>query len=161
MGAKSLSDETNTEKVKGAVGALQLLVRHWFVPEDVTPDYYHFTIWRMFQRFVAATVNVFGTQVKGGGRIKAAVLSLWFRNGLLEWFFGLSFCMLGLCLEPRGVGWCTSVIRSTERRGCTSVGWMGLMLPRIPAVGFKSPERQRSVNVPIRQTGEALSRQFA
>ncbi|CAM9553325.1 unnamed protein product [Laminaria digitata] len=44
------------------MGGLQLLLRHWFIPEDVTPDYYHFTLWRMFQRFVAGTVNVFGTQ---------------------------------------------------------------------------------------------------
>ncbi|CAN0517451.1 unnamed protein product, partial [Ectocarpus sp. 8 AP-2014] len=43
-------------------GGLQLLLRHWFIPEDVTPDYYHFTFWRMFQRFVAGTINVFGTQ---------------------------------------------------------------------------------------------------
>lgn len=56
-------DMSNSQKVKGAVGGLQLLVRHWFIPEDVTPDYYHFTLWRMFQRFVAGTVNVFGTQV--------------------------------------------------------------------------------------------------
>lgn len=63
VGAKSLQDISNSQRVKGAVGGLNLLVRHWFVPEDVTPDYYHFTLWRMFQRFVAGTVNVFGTQV--------------------------------------------------------------------------------------------------
>lgn len=63
MGAKSLLDRSNSQKVRGAVGGLQLLVRHWFIPEDVTPDYYHFTLWRMFQRFVAGTINVFGTQV--------------------------------------------------------------------------------------------------
>ena len=63
MGAESLLEKSNTQKVRGAMGGLQLLLRHWFIPEDVTPDYYHFTLWRMFQRFVAGTVNVFGTQV--------------------------------------------------------------------------------------------------
>lgn len=61
--ADSLRDRSNSQRVRGAVGGLQLLVRHWFIPEDVTPDYYHFTFWRMFQRFVAGTINVFGTQV--------------------------------------------------------------------------------------------------
>lgn len=53
------------------MGGLQLLVKHWFIPDDVTPDYYHFTCWRMFQRFIAGTVNVFGTQVRGsrGGKV--------------------------------------------------------------------------------------------
>ncbi|CAM9726940.1 unnamed protein product [Ectocarpus fasciculatus] len=60
--AESLRDRSNSQKVRGAVGGLQLLLRHWFIPEDVTPDYYHFTFWRMFQRFVAGTINVFGTQ---------------------------------------------------------------------------------------------------
>lgn len=66
MEAESLRDRSNSQKVRGAVGGLQLLLRHWFIPEDVTPDYYHFTFWRMFQRFVAGTINVFGTQVGGG-----------------------------------------------------------------------------------------------
>jgi len=61
--ANSLLDRSNSQRVRGAVGGLQLLLRHWFIPEDVTPDYYHFTFWRMFQRFVAGTINVFGTQV--------------------------------------------------------------------------------------------------
>ncbi|CAM9533457.1 unnamed protein product [Ectocarpus sp. 4 AP-2014] len=60
--ADSLRDRSNSQRVRGAVGGLQLLLRHWFIPEDVTPDYYHFTFWRMFQRFVAGTINVFGTQ---------------------------------------------------------------------------------------------------
>ncbi|CAN0146494.1 unnamed protein product, partial [Hapterophycus canaliculatus] len=60
--AHSLLDRSNSQRVKGAVGSLQLLLQHWFIPEDVTPDYYHFTFWRMFQRFVAGTINVFGTQ---------------------------------------------------------------------------------------------------
>lgn len=66
--ANSLVDRSSSQRVRGAVGGLHLLVRHWFIPEDVTPDYYHFTFWRMFQRFVAGTINVFGTQVseKGG-----------------------------------------------------------------------------------------------
>lgn len=62
--AHSLLDRSNSQRVKGAVGSLQLLLQHWFIPEDVTPDYYHFTFWRMFQRFVAGTINVFGTQVR-------------------------------------------------------------------------------------------------
>lgn len=61
--ANSLVDRSSSQRVRGAVGGLQLLLRHWFIPEDVTPDYYHFTFWRMFQRFVAGTINVFGTQV--------------------------------------------------------------------------------------------------
>lgn len=65
MEADSLRDKSNSQRVRGAVGGLQLLLRHWFIPEDVTPDYYHFTFWRMFQRFVAGTINVFGTQVGG------------------------------------------------------------------------------------------------
>lgn len=63
VGANSLLTQSNEEKMRGAVGGLRLLIRHWFIPEDVTPDYYHFTAWRMFQRFVAGTINVFGTQV--------------------------------------------------------------------------------------------------
>lgn len=61
--ADSLRDRSKSQRVRGAVGGLQLLLRHWFIPEGVTPDYYHFTFWRMFQRFVAGTINVFGTQV--------------------------------------------------------------------------------------------------
>lgn len=65
MGANSLLSQSGSQRVMGAVGGLQLLVKHWFVPEDVTPDYYHFTCWRMLQRFIAGTINVFGTQVRG------------------------------------------------------------------------------------------------
>jgi hypothetical protein len=39
----------------------KFLVRS-FLPENVTHDYYAYTIWRVIQRFVSATVNVFGTQ---------------------------------------------------------------------------------------------------
>lgn len=63
MGADSLVERSNSERVGGVIRGLPSLVRHWFIPEDVTPDYYHFTAWRMFQRFVAGTINVFGTQV--------------------------------------------------------------------------------------------------
>lgn len=37
-------------------------LRHSFVPDDVSRDYFSFTRWRCTQRFIAATVNVFGTQ---------------------------------------------------------------------------------------------------
>lgn len=82
-----MRDRSNSQRVRGAVGGLQLLLRHWFIPEDVTPDYYHFTFWRMFQRFVAGTINVFGTQV---GWCVAGV------GGLGErWFFhhGWIYCL--------------------------------------------------------------------
>uniref|UniRef100_A0A0G4G9L5 Protein root UVB sensitive/RUS domain-containing protein n=1 Tax=Chromera velia CCMP2878 TaxID=1169474 RepID=A0A0G4G9L5_9ALVE len=37
-------------------------VQHALLPDNVTPDYYSYTFWRMVQRFLSATVNVFGTQ---------------------------------------------------------------------------------------------------
>ncbi len=37
-------------------------IHHTFIPEDVSPDYASFTRWRCTQRFLSATVNVFGTK---------------------------------------------------------------------------------------------------
>lgn len=79
VGANSLVSQSGSQRVWGAVGGLRLLAKHWFIPEDVTPDYYHFTAWRMFQRFIAATINVFGTQVGGdvvGGSPRRATPAL-------------------------------------------------------------------------------------
>lgn len=46
----------------GPVQQVSDMLRHALVPEDVTPDYYSFTQWRVFQRFVAGTISVLGTQ---------------------------------------------------------------------------------------------------
>jgi Vitamin B6 photo-protection and homoeostasis len=53
---------TNGEALQGRFSNLQAFLKHSFIPEDVSPDYFAFTRWRVFQRFVAATVNVLGTQ---------------------------------------------------------------------------------------------------
>jgi hypothetical protein len=38
------------------------LLKQSFLPENVTPDYYTYTQWRILQRLVSATVSVFGTR---------------------------------------------------------------------------------------------------
>ena len=37
-------------------------LKHSFLPEHVSPDYYVYTKWRILQRLVSATVSVFGTR---------------------------------------------------------------------------------------------------
>uniref|UniRef100_A0A7S2WMF6 Protein root UVB sensitive/RUS domain-containing protein n=1 Tax=Rhizochromulina marina TaxID=1034831 RepID=A0A7S2WMF6_9STRA len=72
---------------EGSRGKRQLfkdLAQHTFVPEGVTADYYSFTRWRCFQRFVSATINVFGVQamllalgIKTQGALGAAAATSW------------------------------------------------------------------------------------
>ncbi|GJQ09855.1 hypothetical protein GpartN1_g1646.t1 [Galdieria partita] len=60
-----------------------------FFPEGVSPDYYSFTVWRVFQRLVSSTVGVFGTQalllalgIKAGRIGRAAATSWVLKDGL-------------------------------------------------------------------------------
>ncbi|KAG5178432.1 vitamin B6 photo-protection and homoeostasis-domain-containing protein, partial [Tribonema minus] len=56
------SGKSKTDRFRGGIGDLRAFLKHCFIPEDVSPDYFNFTRWRIFQRFVAATVSVLGTQ---------------------------------------------------------------------------------------------------
>ncbi|CAM9150574.1 unnamed protein product [Phaeothamnion confervicola] len=56
------ADAGSGARLQGWLGGAKAFLRHSFIPDDVTPDYFRFTGWRVFQRFVAATVSVFGTQ---------------------------------------------------------------------------------------------------
>lgn len=60
-----------------------------FFPDDVTPDYYSFTAWRVSQRCVSATIGVFGTSsllfalgIRSGRIGQAAVISWVLKDGL-------------------------------------------------------------------------------
>lgn len=46
----------------GLTARVQRYLRQSFLPEHVTPDYYHYTKWRVLQRLISATVSVFGTR---------------------------------------------------------------------------------------------------
>lgn len=66
----------------------QFLMRSFF-PDDVTPDYYSFTLWRFAQRCVSATIGVFGTSsllfalgIRSGRIGEAAVISWVLKEGL-------------------------------------------------------------------------------
>lgn len=66
----------------------QFLTRAFF-PDDVTPDYYSFTIWRFAQRCVSSTIGVFGTSsllyalgVRSGRIGQAAAISWVLKDGL-------------------------------------------------------------------------------
>ena len=52
----------NGAPIAGRLANLQAFLKHSFIPEEVSPDYFSFTKWRIFQRFIAATVSVLGTQ---------------------------------------------------------------------------------------------------
>ncbi|KAA8492218.1 Protein root UVB sensitive 1, chloroplastic [Porphyridium purpureum] len=65
------------------------LLKHAFIPEDVSPDYYSFSAWRFVQRIMSATVGVFGTQalllavgIKSGKIGQAATVSWIIKDGL-------------------------------------------------------------------------------
>lgn len=66
----------------------QFFIRAFF-PDDVTPDYYSFTIWRFAQRCVSATIGVFGTSsllyalgIRSGRIGQAAAISWVLKDGL-------------------------------------------------------------------------------
>uniref|UniRef100_A0A7S2ZP82 Uncharacterized protein n=1 Tax=Rhodosorus marinus TaxID=101924 RepID=A0A7S2ZP82_9RHOD len=63
-------------------------LRRLFLPDDVSPDYYHFTAIRFVQRIISATVNVLGTQslilalgLKSGANNQAAAIAWVLKNG--------------------------------------------------------------------------------
>lgn len=67
----------------------RLFLTRAFFPEDVTPDYYSFTLWRFAQRCVSSTIGVFGTSslllalgIRSGRIGQAAVVSWVLKDGL-------------------------------------------------------------------------------
>lgn len=59
---KAFSVVTEPSQWTGFVNRSQRFLRQCFLPENVTPDYYNYTRWRILQRLVSATISVFGTR---------------------------------------------------------------------------------------------------
>lgn len=59
---KSFSVVTEPSEWTGFINRSQRFLRQCFLPENVTPDYYTYTKWRILQRLVSATISVFGTR---------------------------------------------------------------------------------------------------
>jgi len=55
-----LDSDGNRVSRDGSV--LSNLIRHTFIPDSVSEDYFSYAKWKLFQRFVSSTVNVFGVQ---------------------------------------------------------------------------------------------------
>lgn len=77
------------ERAKEFIRRRKLFLSRAFFPDDVTPDYYSFTLWRFAQRCVSATVGVFGTSsllfalgIRSGRIGQAAVISWVLKDGL-------------------------------------------------------------------------------
>lgn len=77
------------ERWREFVRRRRMFLKTAFLPDDVTPDYYSFTAWRVAQRCVSATVGVFGTQalllalgVRSGRIGQAAAISWVLKDGL-------------------------------------------------------------------------------
>ena len=83
-------DANYEAEMRGFFQRRWLWLKQSFIPEDVSPDYYAFAQWRVFQRLMSSTIGVFGTQalllalgIKSGNKIsQAATISWVLKDGL-------------------------------------------------------------------------------